>query len=84
VSSLKPVDIDVVVGKHGATYWRNADGLFLQSHFFDYLGNEFVHNTMATARAIVHMCFVEKARSFINPILRADYIVKFHNGLVMI
>ena len=84
VSGLKPVDVDVVVGENGATYRRNADSLFLQSHFFDNLGNEFVHNTMATAWAVVHVSVVEKARFLINPVFGADYIVKFHNGLVMI
>ena len=78
VRSLFPVHVDVVVGKHGATNGRNADGLFSNTHFLDDLGNEFVYNAMAATRAIVHVNLVQQRRCRINFILRFNDIVKFH------
>ena len=55
MGSLNPVDVDIVVGKHGTSHGGNADCRFFLSDFLEYLGNEFVHDTMAATGAVVHV-----------------------------
>ena len=76
MGGLLPVDIDILIGEHGAAYGRDADGLVGHTHFFNHLGHELVDDTMRTARAIVHGHIVHQGWFLINQIFRTDYI--FH------
>jgi hypothetical protein len=46
MGSLLPVDVQITIGKHGASYWANAYGFLLHTHLLDNLGNEFMNHTM--------------------------------------
>ena len=82
VSSFLPVNINIVVGKHRATYGSNTHAFFCEPHFVDYLSNQLVHNPVATTWAVVHRIIVEKTRLLIHQVLRLYDVFKRENLFV--
>lgn len=78
VGGFHPVNVDIVVGKHGATNRRNADSVFLQSHLLDDFSYYLVHHSVAAARTIVHRVVVKQSRTGIYPVGRIYDLVQFH------
>ena len=81
VGGLYPVDVDVVVGKHSTPHRRDAYGAFLKPHLLDDFGNELVHHTVATSRAVVHRRVVEQLRLPIYEVLGLYDILVYHSLL---
>lgn len=74
-----PVDVYIVVDKHGTSHGGDADGLIFQSHFFDYFGNQFVNHAVAASRAVVHGIIVHQSRFLGNQVFGFDNIFFCHN-----
>ena len=81
MSSLYPVDVDVVVGKYGTSDGRDADGLFFETHLVDDFGNEFMHHAVTAPRAVMHGVVVEQARLLVNEVLGLYDILISHDSL---
>ena len=47
------VDVEIVVGHHGATYWRDADGFVVNAELFEHFGDDAVDGAVSAARAVV-------------------------------
>ena len=58
------VAVEVVVGKHGAAYRADTDGIALDAHFINDLAEQSVDNAVRTAGAVVHGDITECVRSF--------------------
>ena len=84
VGSFNPVDVNIIIGEDGTTHRRNAHSAVSESHFFNQFGYEFMNNTVAAARAIVHVIVVHQSRFLINQILRFDNIVDVHDGNALV
>lgn len=79
MGSLLPVDVNIVIGKHGAPYGTDAYSLVLHSHFLNDLGNELVHHAMRTAWAVVHIIVVHQRRLLADNILGLYYLISIHS-----
>ena len=80
VGSFLPVNVNIVVGKHGAAYGTYAYGLVLHSHFLYDFGNELMHYTVRAARAVVHVIVVQERRLLADDVLRLNYLISIHNS----
>ncbi|OAV74911.1 hypothetical protein Barb7_01529 [Bacteroidales bacterium Barb7] len=78
MSRLYPVDVNVVVGKDGATYGGNANHFLLQLHVSDNFGNQFVDDTVTAPRTIVHRIVIHQLRLAVHPILRLYDFICIH------
>lgn len=81
VSRLDPIYIYIIVCKHGTTHGRDAHGLILQAHLVDNLGNEIVHRTVTTTRAVVHNRIGNQTRTRVYLIL-LSYLYFCHSALL--
>ena len=79
MGSLLPVDIYIVVGKHGTAYRRNTYSLICHTHLLDDLGNQLMYHTMATAWAVVHIVVVHQRRLFADDVLWLNYLISIHS-----
>ncbi len=70
VGSLLEVDIKIVVGKHGASDGGDTDGLVLDTHLVDNLGDDAVSCAVAAAGAVVHDVVGQHFGFCVNQILR--------------
>ena len=61
-------------------YRRNCDGLVCHTHLCDDFGDEFVHNSVAAARAVVHRYVIEQFRFAVNDVLRLHYFFFCHSA----
>ena len=74
-----PINVYIVVDKYGTSHRRDANSFIFHSHFFDYLGNQFVNHAMTASRAIMHGIVVHQSRFLGNQVLRFDNIFFCHN-----
>ena len=74
MGSLLKVDIKIIVGKHGTSDRGYTDGLVLNTHLVDNLGDDAVSSAVAAAGAIVHNVVGQHFGFCINQILRFYYI----------
>jgi hypothetical protein len=70
VGSLLPIDVYIIIGKHGTTHRAYTDSLLLEAHLFDDFGHELVYHAMGATRAVVHVGIVEERRFLIDDVLR--------------
>ena len=76
MGSLLPVDVDVVVGKYGTTYGRDAHSLVGDSHLLYYLGYELVHDSVGATRAVVHIIVVQQRWLLVDNVFWRNHV--FH------
>ena len=75
VGCLRPVDVEVAVCEHGATYRAYTDGLVLHAHLLDDLGHELMDYTVRTSRTVVHRDVVHQFWFLIYQILWCNNVV---------
>ena len=73
-----PVNVNIVIGKHGATYGADTYGLVFHSHFLNDFGDELMHHTMTAARTIVHVIVIHERRLLADDILGTYYCFSIH------
>ena len=81
VGGLYPVDVDIIVCKDGTTDGCDAYGAVGHTHFFENLGDEFVHYAVRTSGAIVCVYVAEQVGAAIHFILGADNFFLCHGAL---
>ena len=79
MSSLLPVDVYIVVCEDGAAHRSYTDGLVAHAHLLEDLCNQLVHDTVATAGAVVHRVIVEQTWLLIDQVLWFGYILYIHD-----
>ena len=79
MGSFLPVDINIVIGKHGTAYRADANRLLLQTHLFDDFGNELMNYAVRTTRTIVHVIVVQERWFLIYQVLRCYNLIVFHS-----
>ena len=82
MGSLLPVYIYIIVREDGTAYGRYTHGLVFHTHLFNDFGNKFMHHTMTTARAVVHIIVVHERRLLADDILGLNYLISIHNSFL--
>ena len=78
VGGLLPVNVNVLVGEHGAAHRRDGDRLVRHSHLLDHLGDYLVHNSVAATWAVMHRSVVQQGRFLIDNLSFLDYFFSCH------
>ena len=81
MGSLLEVHVEIVIGQDGASHGGDTDGLILNAHLVDYLGDDAVCCAVAAAGAVVHYVVGKHFRFGVNQILRFYYIVSHCNSI---
>ena len=81
MGSLLPVYIYIIVREDGTAYRRYTYGLVFHTHLFDDFGNEFMHHTVTTARAVVLIVVVHQRRLLADDVLWLNYLISIHTFL---
>ena len=75
VGGLDEVDVEVVVGHHGATHGGDADGAVVNAELFEHFGDDAVHGAVTAAGAVVERFFRQQLGFFVNQVFGLDDIL---------
>ena len=78
VGRFDPVDIQIVIGKNGASDGRDADRFIFHPHFGDHFGYQLVYHAVAATGTVVHGIFIHQPGFSIYQVFRFYYFVNFH------
>ena len=78
MSRFDPVDIQIIIGKYGASDRRDADCFIFHTHLGDHFGNQLVYHAVAATGTVVHGIFIHQPRFSIYQVFRFYYFVNFH------
>ena len=78
VSRFDPVDVQIIIGKNGASDRRDADRFIFHTHLGNHFGNQLVYHAVTATGTVVHGIFIHQPGFPIYQVFRFNYFVNFH------